>query len=69
MNITREQTLRILGGQMGRPVNITAKASKAATSPATPISLEGNILVRSEKATRGENPIMSGIIFSWRSSP
>ena len=54
---------------MGRPVNITAKASKAATSPATPISLEGNILVRSEKATRGENPIMSGIIFSWRSSP
>ena len=63
MNITREQTLRILGGQTGRLVSMANRASKAATSPATPTSPEGNILVRSENAIRGENPIMSGISF------
>ncbi len=63
VNITREQAFRTLGGQTGRLISMANRASKAATSPATPTSPEGNILVRSENAIRGENPITSGISF------
>src|ERR1700722_1318625 len=55
VNSTREQALRILGGQTGRTATMATAAITAAVRPATPMSPCGSSRASTEKAMRGRN--------------